>query len=492
MDRESWLPLAQNLDWTPSYVREEELFPEDISGGPWLHQEAWAGWAEPFRTTFAEYARTQAQKEEGFVALCDALNAPSRVAALDPGWNAGVKLHSALLTLAEFAAVIGNLRAARFGRQTAWRATSLLGALDELRHTQLPLALMHDRVRRDAQADFTHRLYHTRGWVSIAARHAFDELLLASDPIEFAIATHFVLETGFTNLQFVGLAALADSVGDPLFKAMLTSIQTDEARHAQVGRPVLEVIVEQDRERAQYLVDKWFWRNWQLFAVVTGFTMDYLTPVRRRGASFKEFVEEWVLEQYVSSLGELGLQKPWYWDIFLGSLDHYHHNAYAAAYTYRASVWFDMVLPGPEERAWLARKYPGAWDAYEPIWDRITSAWRKTDPGLEFAAHATAIPCFCALCQMVLAHGTPAQNAALVVDREPRRLIFCSEPCRWIFEREPERYIAHKDVVARVLAGEAPGNLLEFLTRYSGLSSQNWGKDAFGGVYPWLHREAVR
>jgi toluene monooxygenase system protein A len=491
MDRESWLALAQNLEWTPSYVTEEELFPADISGVP-HGPEAWAGWAEPFRTTFAEYVRTQAQKEEGLLALRDALGSPSQVAALDRGWNAGVKLHAAVLALAEFAAVVGNQRAARFGRHPAWRATSLLGALDELRHTQLPLALMHDRVRRDAQADFTHRLYHTNGWVAIAARHAFDELLLGSDPIEFAIATHFVLETGFTNLQFVGLAELANNVGDTLFKSMLTSIQTDEARHAQVGRPVLEVIIEHDRERAQYLVDKWFWRNWQLFAVVTGFTMDYLTPVRRRGPSFREFVEEWVLEQYLGSLHELGLEKPWYWDTFVSALDHYHHMTYAAAYSYRASVWFDMVLPGPEDRAWLARKYPRSWAGYEPIWDRITAAWQKTDPGVEFAAHSTAIPCFCALCQMVLTHGTPAQNAAIVVDREPRRVVFCSQPCRWIYEREPERYSAHKDIVARVLAGEAPANLLEFLTRYSGLTSRTWGKDAFGGVYPWLERKGTR
>ena len=30
------------------------------------------------------------------------------------------------------------------------------------------------------------------------------------------------------------------------------------------------------------------------------------------------------------------------------------------------------------------------------------------------------------------------------------------------------------------------------LTRYSGLSASTWGKDAFGGIYPWLHREEGR
>jgi toluene monooxygenase system protein A len=108
----------------------------------------------------------------------------------------------------------------------------------------------------DVQFDWTHRFYHTNDWVAIAGRHLIDELLLGSDPIEFAIGTHFVFETGFTNLQFVGLSALAQAVGDRMFERMLKSIQTDEARHAQIGHAVLATVREHDPDRAQYLVDK--------------------------------------------------------------------------------------------------------------------------------------------------------------------------------------------------------------------------------------------
>jgi toluene monooxygenase system protein A len=214
--------------------------------------------------------------------------------------------------------------------------------------------------------------------------------------------------------------------------------------------------------------------------------MDYLTPLPRRGPSFKQFVEEWVLEQFLPTLAELGLQRPWYWDTFERSLQNYHHMVYASAYSYRATVWFDFVVPGPAERAWLRRKYPDSWDAFEPIWDRITHHWSKTDPGVDFAVHGTAIPTFCHLCQLVLSHGTPQHNDAVIVEHEGALRAFCSEPCRWLFEREPERYAAHEDIVARVLSGKAPGNLVEFLTRYSGLSLDQWGKDAHGGRYPWL------
>jgi hypothetical protein len=42
--------------------------------------------------------------------------------------------------------------------------------------------------------------------------------------------------------------------------------------------------------------------------------------------------------------------------------------------------------------------------------------------------------------------------------------------------------------VKRVLAGEAPANLVAILTQYFGLRFDTWGKDAFGGDYAWLKR----
>jgi toluene monooxygenase system protein A len=488
LEREAWLDLARKLDWNFSYVRAEEVFPVEVSGQPWLQPERWRGWDEPYRTSFAEYVETQARKQQAILAVRDAVGSAQRLERLDRGFCSALKLHTASFTLAEFAAVIGNLRAARFGRDSAWRTMATFGALDELRHTQLPLALLHDYVRVDAQFDWTHRLYHSNNWVAIAARHLVDELLLCADPIELAIGANFVFETGFTNLQFMGLTGLADRMGDPLFRAMLGSIQTDEARHAQIGAPVLAIVAQENPAYAQHLLDKWFWRSFPLFAVVTGFAMDYLTPVAQRTSSFKQFVQEWVVEQYLESIESFGLQRPWYWSQFERALDYYHHMVYASAYTYRATTWFDFVLPGPEERAWLAEHYPASWPALAPVWDRIEQRWAQSDAGVDLQVHGSAIVGFCGLCQMVLCHGTPDRNAAqtCVIDGQP--YIFCSEPCRVIFEHEKERYVDHRDLVKRVLHGEAPGNLMAMLTQYFGLDYDTWGKDAAGGNYPWLKR----
>lgn len=492
LSREDWLPLARDLDWDFSYVKREEVFPEILSGSADIPQESWSNWEEPYKTTYSEYVRIQTNKNQSLHAVREAIGQVEDFEELPATWLSALKLYGATFSLAEFAAVIGNLRAARFGRTSAWRTTALFGALDEIRHTEIPLTLFHPLVKWDVQFDWIHRFYHSNNWVAIAARHMVDELLLGLDAVEFAIATNFVFESGFTNLQFIGLTALARESGDHMFEEMAKTIQTDEARHAQIGPPVLAVIAAHNKEYAQYLLDKWFWRSWHLFAIVTGFSMDYLTPLNARQSSFKEFMQEWVIDQYLDSLDHFGLKKPWYWDIFLNELEHYHHRVYVSAYSYRATVWFNLPMPGPAEKEWLASKYPEAWRDLCPIWERLSTRWEHCDPGVDFGVHGTAIIGFCSLCQVVLSGGNKNGNTARVVDHGGRRYIFCSEPCQWIFEREPDRYARHKDLVQRVLAGEAPGNLLAMLTRYFGLSYETWGKDSYQGRYPWLSRVAQK
>ncbi len=137
--RDQWLDLARKLDWQFSYVEETEVYPEEISGTPWLPQSEWSSWDEPYRTSYTEYVVNQSAKDSAVYAVRDAIGKVEDFQKLDPSWLNGLKLHAAALPLAEFAAVVGNLRAARFGRDSAWRSMALLGAMDEFRHTQIPL-----------------------------------------------------------------------------------------------------------------------------------------------------------------------------------------------------------------------------------------------------------------------------------------------------------------------------------------------------------------
>src|SRR4051794_31663089 len=63
LKRSEWLGRARDLDWTFSYVREEEVFPPDVAGRPALAREAWAGWDEPYKTSFTEYVTGQSAKD---------------------------------------------------------------------------------------------------------------------------------------------------------------------------------------------------------------------------------------------------------------------------------------------------------------------------------------------------------------------------------------------------------------------------------------------
>jgi len=159
---------------------------------------------------------------------------------------------------------------------------------------------------------------------------------------------------------------------------------------------------------------------------------------------------------------------------------------YASAYTYRATVWFDLTLPSPEERAWLALHYPASWPMLDPVWARVTDRLRTGGPELEWYTHGTTPITFCRLCQLPLCGGTPLHNTARIEVRGGAKYAFCSEPCAAIFKGEPERYAAHKDVVMRILAGEAPANVLELVRLYFGLDQDHWGKDTARGRYPWL------
>jgi toluene monooxygenase system protein A len=253
-----------------------------------------------------------------------------------------------------------------------------------------------------------------------------------------------------------------------------------------MGPSTLRLLVGHDRERAQYLVDKWFWRSWLFFAIVTGFAMDYLTPLEHRTGSFREFVEEWILGQFERSLADMGLAKPWYWATFLQSLGTYHHQVYASAYTYRATTWFDFALPGPPERLWLAEKYPTTWPLYAPVWDRITARWQEAGPEVEWYTHGVTPIALCNLCQLVLCGGTPVENTAETLVHGTHKYVFCSAPCRWIFERESARYAGHQGVVDRILSGDAPGNLIRLVRETMGLNAETWGRDVERGRYPWM------
>ncbi|HEY0226649.1 MAG TPA: hypothetical protein VGC05_09675 [Mycobacterium sp.] len=84
-----------------------------------------------------------------------------------------------------------------------------------------------------------------------------------------------------------------------------------------------------------------FWRSWRIFALLTGLSMDYYTPLESRRMSFKEFIEDWVVKQFADQFRDYGLEYPWYWDEFINELTWYQHAIHLGVWYYRPTVWWN-------------------------------------------------------------------------------------------------------------------------------------------------------
>jgi toluene monooxygenase system protein A len=481
LKREEWFDLGRRLDWTPTYVGREELFPSYASDSSGVPTGDWEQWDEPYKVSYREYVDTQRRKDEAIYGVKSAVGRSKFVQKTDPRWRAIIKEHYGAATLAEYFAGVTEAKLARWAPSAAWRNVATLGMLDELRHAQLQLFFPHAYVPEDEQFDWAHKMFHTNEWGAIASRALFSDLFLNGTAVEAAIAETFVFETAFTNLQFLGMASDALKAGDVEFSALLQSIQTDEARHSQQGASVIDVLIKTDPERAQYLVDKAMWRTWRLFALLTGLGMDYYMPLELRTKSFKEFMEEFIIDQFTKYLLDTGLQLPWYWDIFIDEVDNYHHAMHMGSWLNRPTLWWDPVGGvSPEEREWLRAKYPDYDRHWGRLWDMFVENIRN---GREDLTLPSTLPVTCNLCHLPICVWKDEPDTLRTVRLDDRVYRFCSEPCRWIFEREPERYEGHLSIADRFVSGLIQPPTWDGVLVYMGITPEVAGKDALD--YSW-------
>ena len=95
--------------------------------------------------------------------------------------------------------------------------------------------------------------------------------------------------------------------------------------------------------------------------------MDYYTPLEHRKQSYNEFMQEWIVAQFVRQLEDYGLKKPWYWDEFMAGLDTWHHSMHLGVWFWRPTVWWKPQGGVSRERAGLAaREVPALGGAVRP------------------------------------------------------------------------------------------------------------------------------
>ncbi len=479
LNRSDWYDIARDTNWTPTYVAEQDLFPPEMSDCFDIPREKWSGYDEPYKTTYREYVKVQREKDSGAYSVKAALARMKFYEKADPGWLSILKAHYGAIAVQEYAAGMAEARMARFGKAPGMRNMATFGLMDETRHGQIQLFFPHEHVNKDRQFDWAHKAMHTNEWGAIAARHMFADMMNTRDAVSVAIMLTFAFETGFTNMQFLGLAADAAEAGDFTFANLISSIQTDEARHAQIGAPALKILIENGKkEEAQRKVDIAFWRSWRLFTVLTGPMMDYYTPLDKREKSFKEFMEEWIIGQFERNMLDLGLDKPWYWDTFLEELNDTHHGMHLGVWYWRPTVWWNPAAGASSiEREWLEEKYPGWNDTWGQCWDVITENIRS---GRKDLTLPETLPVICNMTNLPIV-GRPGKRPNLrdyPLTYKGRRYHFGSEPDRWIFEQEPERYAGHLSLVDRFVTGLIQPPSMEGALQYMGLTPADMGVDA--------------
>ncbi|ARM74696.1 toluene hydroxylase [Acidianus manzaensis] len=244
--RDEYYDLENRLEWTPKYVSEEELFPVDMTGVPNLPIDVWAElYDAPYKVTYREYVKNQKEKDQKVFSVRDAGIRAELVKKLDSTYHQGAFcFHITAVPIPEYTAAIAEIRMARFAKAGEWRNLATFGSMDEVRHAQLQILLSHDNVTVNPKFAFAHKMFWTDGWLPIAARSFFDDTITGTTAIEFALLTTFAFETGFTNLQFIAYAAMANKANDFVFSTATQSIQTDESRHAQIGHPVLKTFTD--------------------------------------------------------------------------------------------------------------------------------------------------------------------------------------------------------------------------------------------------------
>ncbi|MDO8314759.1 MAG: aromatic/alkene/methane monooxygenase hydroxylase/oxygenase subunit alpha [Rugosibacter sp.] len=487
LGRLDWYDIARNTNWQPTYVQEDELFPPQMSGSMGIPLPEWESYDEPYKQTYPEYVKIQREKDAGAYSVKAALERSNMFENADPGWLSVLKAHFGAIARAEYSASTAEARMARFGKAPGMRNMATMGMLDEIRHGQIQLYFPHEYCPKDRQFDWAHKAYDTNEWAILASRHMFDDMMTTRGAVDTALMLTFAFETGFTNMQFLGLAADAAEAGDWTFSNLISSVQTDESRHAQIGAPLVAILIKNGKKaEAQKMVDIGIWRAWKLFSVLTGPMMDYYTPLEHRKQSFKEFMEEWIVTQFERSLIDLGLDKPWFWDQFLEELNYQHHGMHLGVWYWRSTVWWNPAAGvSPEERTWLEEKYPG-WNAtWGTNWDVITD---NLLAGKRELSYPETLPVVCNMCQLPI-NATPGPTWKVrdfPLDYKGRTYHFCSEGCQWCFEQEPERYKDHLSLIDRFLAGMVqPMNLAGGL-QYMALAPGEIGDDAHN--YAWVEK----
>jgi hypothetical protein len=408
---------------------------------------------DPFRTLVRDYMKMEAEKDDRTHGFLDGVLRMGMAEKIEPRFLECLKVTLPDVTNAEFQAVAacGGIIASVHNQEL--RQGYLAQMLDEIRHTQIQMALRQYYVKHapdPAGWDLNQKaLYqHPGGLVSIGEFYHFH----TGDPIDCIIELNVIIETAFTNMLLVATPQVAVLNGDHALATAFLSIQSDESRHMANGYGTLLAVLrdESNVPRVNEALERHFWHAHKSVDAVTGFQAEY--GARRRPWAYKDQWQEWVVDDFVGSylerLSGFGVRPPQRLGKAAEDVRWMQHTiAQVFASVWPLNFWRSDAM-APEDFDWFEQHYPGWHNHYGAFWEDYR---QMTDPacGRIMMQQLPALPPFCQTCQLPCVLPRPSQNEFRLVAVGGRQCAVCSEGCEWILKTWPTVYMRRKQFWAR-------------------------------------------
>lgn len=469
--RERYQLLTRDLDWKPSYVTEQELYPHTRFEGIKIHD--WDAWEDPFRLTVDAYCKYQMEKDKRLYAVLDSFaQGQGHLQVTDGRYLNAIRLFLQGVTPLEYQAHRHFAYLGRHLNGPGARFACLCQSIDELRHTQTETHAI-SMYNKYYGGFHSFPKMHDRVWYLSVPKSFFDDGLSAG-PFEFMTAISFSFEYFLTNLLFVPFMSGASFNGDLSTMSFGFSAQSDESRHMTLGLSVVKFILEQDEGNVPIMqdwIDKWFWRGYRLLGLVACM-MDYFLPkkVMSWKEAFELYLEQQMLEGLFPDLAYYGVEPPRHVEQAIAEKEYLSSQVFWILYQFSHAASFTTTIPPKAEQDWLSEQYPNTFDRYyRPLFEK---AERMAAEGNRF--FFPGLPMLCQTCQIPMGFtevGDPTATSFRSSQHQGERYNFCSDGCKWIFDREPWKYIQAWLPVHQIYQGNCGGATIPEVLAWYGIDA---------------------
>jgi propane monooxygenase large subunit len=320
-----------------------------------------------------------------------------------------------------------------------------LQMVDEQRHAGLQMGLYRWYMKHQWEpTGWSLGLRATGRGASHLPAFNIAEQLITGDPIQAAIMTQVVIETGFSNTINVMFPDVAARNGDFMLATVNNSVQSDEARHINNGYATLLYCL-QEPENIPMLeqdIGQMYWAVASFADAALGVLTDYGTVDRSDKMSWLDKYDRWVMDDYYRSymvnLKKLGVNVPD--SLFLKSrkriAEGRAHKAAIAAWASWPFYHYRLDSLNDTDFEWFEDRYPGWYGEYGSFWEERRRLQFPDQLAMAAGLSVEQMGPVCWTCQ------TPSFDAEdrchQVVDDHTR--FYCSPECKWIDDTNPGRF----------------------------------------------------